>query len=107
MERSGGRVVFSVTNTATGLTADDVARMCEPFWRKDDARSSSVCAHAGLGLALVEAYTRLLDIDLKLRLESGNLFIATIALPAAAPPTLPIQPAKAPTHRDAPLAAQR
>jgi two-component system sensor histidine kinase QseC len=106
MERSGGRVVFSVTNTATDLTADDVARMCEPFWRKDDARSSSVSAHAGLGLALVEAYTRLLDIDLKLRLEPGNLFVTTIALPAAAPATLSVQPAKAPTHRDAPLAAR-
>ena len=106
LERGGGSVTFSVANTAGDLTADDVARMCEPFWRKDAVRTSSASSHAGLGLALVEAYTRLLDIDFKLSLEPGNLFVATLVLPAAAPPTLPVHAAKPATNREAKVAAR-
>lgn len=40
-------------NTAGELTADDVARMFERFWRADDSRQSA--RHSGLGLSLVKA----------------------------------------------------
>ena len=80
--------------------------MCEPFWRKDAARTSSISSHAGLGLPLVETYTRLLGIEFRLSLEADHLFTATLSLAAAAPSTLPHQAARPPAQRDATPAAE-
>jgi two-component system sensor histidine kinase QseC len=64
--RAGPRWVLSVENGAPGLSADDLAHLFEPFWRKDAARSDPV--HAGLGLALVRAYCGLMGAQVRAEL---------------------------------------
>ena len=63
---------FRVANPAPGLTAEDVSRMSQAFWRKDPARSDQ--SHSGLGLSLVESIARVLSLRFTLRLrEDGCL----------------------------------
>ena len=42
---------FSVTDTGVGMTAEEIARACDPFWKADKARTRSQ-GGAGLGLSL-------------------------------------------------------
>jgi signal transduction histidine kinase len=68
-----GHLALSISNDADGLTAEDLPRLFEPFWRKDPSRSSRV--HAGLGLSLVETYAALLGSEVRTELEAGQLRI--------------------------------
>ncbi|MCA8971047.1 MAG: HAMP domain-containing protein [Planctomycetes bacterium] len=79
-----GVIVFEVRNRASSLDPTDVERLIEPFWRKDEARSSST--HAGLGLTLVMELVTLLGARLELHLEDGDTptFVARLELDAAA-----------------------
>ena len=91
VSRADERVTLTISNTTVALSAEDLAHVCEPFWRKDAARSPS--SHSGLGLALVDAYAKLLDIALKLDLSSDNRFSVSLTFPVApdqsdAPPTM-------------------
>ncbi|GAB4321235.1 MAG: hypothetical protein Kow0059_15840 [Candidatus Sumerlaeia bacterium] len=72
--------LVSVGNSAPGLTQDDLAFLAQPFWQKDDARAQS--GRFGLGLALVEAWRRILNIGWQARLLDGRL-IMTLAIPAS------------------------
>jgi signal transduction histidine kinase len=56
-------------NRPHNLTAADIAHLKEPFWRKDAARSGP---HAGLGLALVEAYCRSFGGEFTISLEEDG-----------------------------------
>ena len=56
----------------------------QPFWRKDAARSAS--SHIGLGLALVDAYAKLLGIDVKLNLSPKNEISVALTFPVAIEP---------------------
>lgn len=49
---------LSVRNQAPGLSAEDMSRLFERFWRKDAARTGY--GHAGLGLALAKSLAELL-----------------------------------------------
>jgi two-component system sensor histidine kinase QseC len=80
LTRTSDRVTLRIANSAAGLTAADVARMCEPFWRKDGVRTSST--HSGLGLALVEAYAKLLNVTLDLRLAPDDLLVVSLTFAA-------------------------
>lgn len=70
---------FLLRNSQAALSAEDLPRLCEPFWRKDPARSDST--HTGLGLALVQSYAKLLDLDLRLALEPAGDFSVTLSFP--------------------------
>ena len=59
----------------------DLARMFEPFWRKDPARHGD--AHAGLGLALVEAWVRSWNGTIAAEIVRGETLRFTLRLPAA------------------------
>jgi signal transduction histidine kinase len=50
--------LISVSNPAPGLSAVELDRMFEPFWRGDPARTSD--GHAGLGLSIVKTCAELL-----------------------------------------------
>ncbi len=63
----GGTV--TIANTCSSLSADDLQHLCEPFWRKDAARTDG--SHCGLGLALAHAHARLLGCELELSLAEG------------------------------------
>lgn len=56
-----------IANTVSALEESDLPRFFEPFWRKTQTFSAE--PHAGLGLALVDAYVRLLGLDMTLSLE--------------------------------------
>jgi len=60
-----------IRNRPHELCEDDIVHLTEPFWRKDKARSCG--AHAGLGLALCEAYCCAFGGELGIRLAAGWL----------------------------------
>lgn len=64
-------VLLGVENPATELGDADLARLAEPFWRKDDARSDG--AHSGLGLTLVHAVAAVLGLEVRFALRDGTL----------------------------------
>ncbi len=59
------------------METGDLERLTEPFWRKDEARSSS--EHAGLGLSVVAALASLLGIELELRQEPAGFFLVSLS----------------------------
>lgn len=75
------RVRLILSNDARGLEERDVARMFEPFWRKDESRQES--GHSGLGLTLVASYGRLLGIEIQPELRSGR-FTMRLSIPRSA-----------------------
>jgi len=78
-----GRFWIEIENAAEPLPAADRARLTEPFWRGDDARTSS--RHAGLGLALVDAIARLLQLDVHFTQAADARFCVRVEGPAAPP----------------------
>jgi signal transduction histidine kinase len=78
--RGGQRVTLSVENSTSDLEPGDLDRMFEPLWTKSADRSTG---SAGLGLALVAAYARVLDLIVTPSLDSGSRrFTLTVAFPA-------------------------
>ncbi len=75
-------VALAISNTAHDLDARDLPKLCEPFWRKDAARSDA--AHCGLGLALVESLAKLLRVDLSMELAADQSFLVRLSFPAYA-----------------------
>jgi two-component system heavy metal sensor histidine kinase CusS len=66
---SGGDFTLRVANPTADLTAADLPRLFDRFWRKDAARSDG--RHAGLGLSLVAALCELLELKREARLRDG------------------------------------
>lgn len=77
--RAGGGIEICVVNTNETIGEGDLAFLVEPFWRKDAARTDG--NHAGLGLALADEFARILGGTLKLGLDAGGRFSATVSLP--------------------------
>lgn len=73
----GAEFALRVTNRTEQLQPDDVAKVFDRFWRKDAARSGG--QHAGLGLSLVSALSKLLGLSVSARLEHGGLFHVTLS----------------------------
>ncbi len=61
-----------VSNPAPDLSPQDLDRMFEAFWRKDESRSDSE-NHCGLGLSLVAGACGVLGCAIRARLDGGNL----------------------------------
>jgi len=59
-KQEGARFRLDVANPADPLGAEDLARLAEPFWRKDPARAAP--DHAGLGLSVVCELATLLGL---------------------------------------------
>jgi signal transduction histidine kinase len=72
-------MALTVANTASSLDPADVPHLFEPFWRKDAARADR--DHAGLGLALVSAFTRSLRIDVHADLTPAGRLAITLRFP--------------------------
>ena len=62
---------ISIRNRPHDLVPEDIDHLTEPFWRKDASRSGG--AHAGLGLALADAYCRAFGGELAVRLTDDWL----------------------------------
>lgn len=72
-------VEIVVGNRTEALLAEGVEHFCEPFWRGDQAHQSR--EHAGLGLAVSRAFARVLQGDLQIQLQPGNLILARLRIP--------------------------
>ena len=81
VKRAGGAFELVVENPAEPLSAEDLTRLGEPFWRKDRARSSA--EHAGLGLALVTALARLLGVEARFEQDPDGTLRARLGGRAA------------------------
>jgi signal transduction histidine kinase len=62
---------LSIANTASGLAAEDVAKLFDRFWRKESARSGG--EHVGIGLSLARTFATAMGWRLTAVLESGRL----------------------------------
>ena len=73
--------VLEVSNTATGVSEDDVEKMFQRLWRGDTARTES--GHFGLGLPLARACAEACGMQLEGRLVEGEIrFSLKAPLPA-------------------------
>ncbi len=65
-------VVARFSNTNASLSDADLTHLCEPFWRKDSARTDHGCA--GLGLSIVKEYCNCLGISVNFTLPKPSRF---------------------------------
>ncbi|RJP20761.1 MAG: HAMP domain-containing protein [Candidatus Abyssobacteria bacterium SURF_5] len=73
----GGEFSFSISNSVRGLSEDDLRCMFEPFWRKDEVRSSGD-SHSGLGLSLVKSLAGVLGLSVSARLTAPAILTITL-----------------------------
>ena len=73
----GGGVSLEVRDTGIGISAEDLPRIFDRFYRGDQSRSES---GTGLGLSLARAIARAHggDIAVQSRLHEGSLFVVTL-----------------------------
>lgn len=78
-----GKEHFSVcfSNSALNLVPDDITTLFDRFWRKDKSRTSE--SHSGLGLSLVKAYAKQLNIKLHVSIDKEQILtFCLLELPA-------------------------
>ncbi|MCA8958703.1 MAG: sensor histidine kinase N-terminal domain-containing protein [Planctomycetes bacterium] len=73
---NGFRFELEVSNAAAPLSAEELERLAEPFWRRDAARAGD--SHAGLGLSLARALAELQGMQLELRQRADGVFHALL-----------------------------
>lgn len=74
-----GSVVLTLENTNRDLRPEDLNHLFEPFWRKQQERSN--VQHCGVGLSLVAAYARLLNITVRANIPCEGVFQITLLCP--------------------------
>ncbi len=84
VEASDGRL--AVTNPAPELSAEDLGRLFERFWRKDESHGGH--DHSGLGMSIVKACATLLGGECRARLSPrGELTVEVLWPLSPAVPT--------------------
>jgi signal transduction histidine kinase len=81
---TGRLATIEVIDRGVGLTADEAARAFEPFWRSSTAVSSATRG-AGVGLALVKEYMRVMGGDVTATSQPGIGSVFTMTLPLDTP----------------------
>ena len=74
---SDNQFSLQVVNEADLLAPGDIARLTEPFWRSDQARTDD--GHVGLGLSLVAALADVLAMDFAVTQAPDGSFAATLS----------------------------
>ena len=90
--RAGFTFQLEITNAADPLSPEDLENLAEPFWRKDESRSSA--EHAGLGLSLVSALAMLLHLEIAFGQGADGTFRVCVrgqALEASKPIPKPLR----------------
>lgn len=83
LETDAGGTTLALTNPAGDLAPDDAERAMEPFWRGDEARTSS--RQGGLGLSLVAELARAAALEFGVGVEEGR-FTARLRFASQAAP---------------------
>lgn len=78
--RSDDSVDILISNTGCKLTAEQVSKVSDCFWRGDSSRSDAGI-HCGLGLALVQRIVKALGGTFSTELNEGGIFITKVTLP--------------------------
>jgi GAF domain-containing protein/HAMP domain-containing protein len=78
---ASGEVVFTVTDTGIGMTAEQVGRLFEAF-SQAEASTGKKYGGTGLGLAISRQFCRLMGGDVTVESEPGKGSTFTITLPA-------------------------
>jgi two-component system CheB/CheR fusion protein len=88
LRADAGEAVFVVRDSGIGIAASDVERVFERFWQASDGLTRTA-GGAGLGLAVVREFSRMLggDVTVESTLGSGSAF--TLRLPLAGKPEAP------------------
>jgi two-component system phosphate regulon sensor histidine kinase PhoR len=82
IERQGGRVRFSVSDTGIGIRPDDQPRVFERFFQADAARTGDAAARGtGLGLAIAKHACERLGATVSLESEFGCGTTVTVLVP--------------------------
>ncbi len=77
IELQNNKVSIQVSNAAIDLKPEDIIHMKDRFWRKQ--MTHDAVGHSGLGLSLVEALARILDLNVNLQLSDNRDFLVTIS----------------------------
>ncbi|MGB9691236.1 MAG: ATP-binding protein [Candidatus Sumerlaeaceae bacterium] len=80
-EQEGAFLAIEVCNQAPELEAKDIEEMCQPFWRKDAARTDR--QHSGLGLTITQSLCKVMGMRLSLELESDGLLVVRLVAKTA------------------------
>lgn len=83
--RSGSRAILEIEDTGIGVAQNDIAKLCEPFYRADEARLRAT-AGAGLGLAIVKSICAAHAADIKISSVVGVGTRVSVDFHAAAVP---------------------
>ena len=78
-EMDGSVARLTVTNSDTTLGDEDLPRLFERFWRKDEARDGG--EHSGLGLAVALAMARAMGSGLSAERPEPGLIRMTVSIP--------------------------
>lgn len=76
----GGQIICEVKNTGSRVAEADARRVCDRFWRGDQARSGHE-HHLGLGLALCQDVMAVLGGSIEVTTEVGAEFVVRVFLP--------------------------
>ena len=77
IEMRNNKVAIQVSNAAFDLKPEDIIHMKDRFWRKQKAHIA--VGHSGLGLSLVDALARIMDLKVNLQLDDEHDFLVTIS----------------------------
>ena len=86
VEPDGASVVFRVTDTGIGMTAEQMGRLFQPFVQAD-ASTTRTYGGTGLGLVISRRFAELLGGDVTVESEPGVGTTFSLRLPTAAPVT--------------------
>lgn len=78
--RNGQSVYAEFTNTGSQISADEVPRLFDRFWRGDAARAGAGM-HCGLGLSICQRLTTLLGGEISVDTARGRDFTIRLRLP--------------------------
>jgi two-component system, OmpR family, sensor histidine kinase BaeS len=91
VREQGGEAVLTVQDTGVGMTAADLLRVFDRFWRADPARQRAT-GGTGLGLTIAERIVRDHDGHIDVASEPGLGTTFTVRLPSRAPAALSADP---------------
>ena len=82
-QRNKDSLQVTLSNTGCKLTAAQVSKVFDSFWRADEARSDARPwrVHSGLGLALVKRIVTALNGDIAAQIDQPDTFKITLTLP--------------------------